>query len=490
MALKNCVIFDLDNTLASTNKLKEIRETQNYDALTPELLSKIKLYRPVLALLKSLQRQGIAMGVVTNSGAKYVSTLLAHLEIKEFFAAVVTYSDVKAIGMKPSPAGIKMVLEKMDITPSTRVLYVGDASIDVEAAYNAGVTPIVPTWASRESLSMAPALELSSKELGNYFQDPGEYVLFAERCADGNSEKFARKAVRFLPLDGQGNVVTMETEMTTFCLGRYYGQKSPVTATLHDGHVLSRSIASKNDMPVFEIPPYWFGMIDHVVRKGAEFVFDDKTKFDVVTVVPKKAGKDDRMERLLVGVKKHNGDNDIEFIADLFHYLPDAKSQKTLNRNERFLEANRSLQLTKGQARNIAGRRVLIIDDVITTGATMERARTLALAAGATSAIGVAIAKTVSVVAQEKECSACGRAMVLQRNSGTGERFWGCLGYKDEESPCKHTEALYSKECAKCGRPMRIRTNSFKKTKFWGCTGYHATPQCSYSENFDPNQLS
>jgi hypothetical protein len=415
--------------------------------------------------------------------------LLAHLEIEGFFVAVVTYSDVKAAGMKPSPAGINLALNKMGITPSTRVLYVGDASIDVEAAYNAGVTPIVPTWASRDSISMAPALELSSKELATYFQEPGEFVLYAERCANANSEKFARKGVRFLPLDGEGNVVTMEAEMTTFCLGRYYAQKSPITAALHDGHELSKTIASKDEKPIFDIPQYWFDMIGHVVRKGALYVFKDDTQFDIVTVVPKKEGKDGRLERLLTGVSKLVGDESIEFVPDIFYYLPDAKSQKTLHRNERFLEANRSLQLKKANIAKIAGKRVLIVDDVITTGATLERARTLALGAGAESAIGVAIAKTVSIVAQEKECLECGRAMVLRRNVGTGERFWGCLGYKDEVSPCANTESIYSKKCAKCGRPMKIRTNSHNKSKFWGCTGYHSTPQCSHAENFDPKNF-
>ncbi|HCN9212698.1 TPA: hypothetical protein N6713_003804, partial [Escherichia coli] len=48
------VLFDLDNTLASTSKLKDIRERGAYDEITEELLSTVKPYKGTKELLENL----------------------------------------------------------------------------------------------------------------------------------------------------------------------------------------------------------------------------------------------------------------------------------------------------------------------------------------------------------------------------------------------------------------------------------------------------
>lgn len=486
-----CVLFDFDNTIASTGSIKEIRESGDYSQLTSDAMSKVRLYKPVRNLLQTLKAQGVALGVVTNSGAGYIRQVFKHLELEGVFDTVVTYSDVKAEGMKPSPAGLKLALQNLGIPATTSVLYVGDHYTDIIAAYQAGITPIMPSWASRDPVSTAPAFEMSSEMLMSHFVAPDEFTLFAERCADESSAHFERKGVYFLPLDGSGNVVTLKEEMTTFCLGRYFSQKSAVTASLHDAHALSMEIVRKEEENPYVIPDYWYDMLAHVVRHGGEFLFDLATTFDVVSVIPSKKGKDQRLERLLDGVAQRIGASapPPEFINDLFYFVDDAQSQKLLHRNERYLEANRALQLNPAFAQRLAGLRVLVIDDIITTGATLERAQLLLRDAGAMSAIGLAIAKTVSIAEQEKACPVCQRSMRLRRNSNTGDRFWGCTGYADESAPCNHTEPFYRKPCSKCGRLMVVRLNRRDGSKFWGCTGYSQNPQCSRTEEFDPREI-
>lgn len=484
------ILFDFDNTIANTDSIREIRETSRYDDLNDKSMEKVRLYKPVPELLTNLRQLGVRLGVVTNSGSGYVKRVFEHLGLNDAFDTVVTYSDVRAAGKKPSPMGLQLALKNLNLKASPEILYVGDENSDHVAAYHAGITPVMPSWATRKPVSMAPALEMSSAMLLDYVADPYEYRLFAERCAELANAIYDRKKVYFLPLDLSANVVTVKDEMTSFCLGRYYSQKAAKTAWLHDHHALSLEIAKKEEQDVFEIPTHWVEMLAHVVRKGPEFAFGDKQPFDVITVVPGKKGKDPRLERLLGEIQEAMVKDDYKpnFVPDAFYYIDDAQSQKYLGRGERSFEARRALQLNESRASALAGKRVLVIDDVVTTGSTLERAQELSVRAGAARTMGLAIAKTVSILEDERTCAKCGKPMKVKK-AKTGNRFWGCLGFHDKENQCKYTEPLMTKSCPRCGRPMSINMNRRTGERFWGCTGYRETPQCSYSTNLDPTEM-
>lgn len=480
------ILFDFDNTIASTNSIQEIRENGDYEQLTPETMAKVRPYKPVPELLKAIREAGVKIGIVTNSGRGYVRRVLEHIGLKDAFDTIVTYTDVKRDGMKPSPKGIQLALKNLGVEPSPVVLYVGDDDHDHVASYRAGVKPVMPSWATKKPVSTAPALELSSAQLLEYLADPDGYKLFAERAAELGTATYERKAVYFLPLDDSANVVTMQNEMTSFCLGRYFSQKASATALIHETHTLSQEIQRKETQDPFVLPNHWAGVLAHTIRNGPAFVFGDAaTRFEVVTVVPGKSGKDPRLERLLQAVDQEMAQDAVRpaFVPDLFYYIEGAQSQKNLRLVERSFEANRSLQISPNRAATVKGKRVLIIDDVTTTGATMLRARTLALDAGAASAHGVALAKTVSILEEERPCPVCARSLRVKRNSKTGEHFWGCTGFSDQENPCKYAEPLLMKPCPVCERPMRIRTNGRTGEKFWSCSGWKMTPSCNHTED-------
>lgn len=482
--MANIVLFDLDNTLLSTEKLRELRERADYDSLTPEKLTEAVVYKPVHKILEQLQKQDVTLGIVTNAGRKYVEILLKHFNLYNYFAVIVTYSEVKHDGMKPSPIGIQMALDALNAKPNEdTILYVGDEHTDIIAAYRAGVTPIMPSWASRRPVSTAPSLEMSSDFLLNYFNDPKEYSLFGERCADEQTTDFKRELAHFLPLDTSGNVITVKSDMSVFCLGRYFSQKSASTASLHDKHSLSMDISKKLGANKFEIPDYWADMTSIVIAKGAEYILGESQDIDIVTIIPSKPGKDDRLERLLDMAKQKGRSRDsVEFIPDMFSFIEDAVSLKTLGREERSYEIRRSLHLNPKFTDSIAGKNILVIDDVLTTGATMSRAEELLKGAGAAYVAGLAIAKTVTFLEDEKSCPNCSRPMRLLKNSNTGDRFWGCSGFFSTEDKCTHTEPLVNKKCPKCNRGMRVRINGKTGDKFWGCAGHNLAPSCNYTE--------
>lgn len=487
--MKNVVLFDFDSTLAKTMSIREIRESLDYDELTAESMQRVEPYRPVPELLKTLKEKGVLVGIVTNAGRGYIDRVLDHLGMAGDFDVIVSYTDVKRAQKQPKPApdGLLMALEKLGVKPGPHVLFVGDEYIDIVAAYNAGVTPVIPSWASRETVSTAPAVTLSSKNVMEYFDNPTNFQLFGERAAQHASITFPRNATFFLPLDLSGNIVTVVEQMRILCLGRYFNQKSVVTATLHESHSLSKDIILKESSPAFELQGYWEDVVLHVLRKGPEYVFHNEHPFDLITVVPGKTGGHPRLENFLARVQQRGGGEfpDTRFDGALLAYLPDALKQKTLSGDQRAIEAVRALHLSDGAAARIAGKHVLLIDDVITTGSTIARAVRLMEQAGAATVTGLAFAKTVSVQQDDKICPMCMRTMRLRRNASNGDHFWGCSGYGAEENPCSYTEDMQKKICPACERPMVRRTNRRDGSRFWGCTGYNQTPSCNNTENIE-----
>ena len=75
-----------------------------------------------------------------------------------------------------------------------------------------------------------------------------------------------------------------------------------------------------------------------------------------------------------------------------FHRL---KAQKEMSSYERRLAADRNFQLRPDAEPLIAGKRVYLVDDVITTGASITACADLLKSAGAASVLAVAIARTV-----------------------------------------------------------------------------------------------
>jgi HAD superfamily hydrolase (TIGR01549 family) len=484
------ILFDFDNTIANTKSIEAIRENRRYEDLTADTMAEVEIYREVPEMLQKLRAANVKLGLVTNSGRTYIDRVMHHLDLTTTFDTVVSYSDVGPLGAKPAPDGLLRALENIGVKASLEVLYVGDDNVDHEAAYKAGITPVMPAWATRSPVSIAPALEMNTDMVVEYVADPSGFKLFAERCAELRSAKFQRNELPFLPLDSEGNVVTVREDMVGFGLGRYFSKKSAATAWLHNNHPLSLEIASKDDAPAFVVPPHWVDMFAHVIRKAPEFVFKDRAPFDIVTVVPCKSGRDPRLERLLETIShQFSGESGSPFfIPDIFFFVQDAQSQKSLNRYQRSMESKRALHLNSAYAAELIGKRILVIDDVITTGSTISRTRQLALEAGASHVLAVAVAKTVSIAKEERSCPDCGRAMrvVSPKNSGP---FWSCTGFRAAIRPCTHTEDLVSKTCPNCGRLMRIRTNSYTGKKFWGCLGYNATPQCNYSSEIDLSEM-
>ena len=475
------VLFDLDNTLASTSKLKDIRERGAYDEITEELLSTVKPYKGTKELLENLISKGIKTGVVTNSSKRYAEKIISHLNLPNF-GTVVTYTDVGSSGMKPNPTGINLALKNLGISNPERVIYIGDDYTDIIASYYAGVIPIVPSWASRTPVSQVPAAVLSTEFLIDNIDEYENIILMAENCARHNSFEFERKRFYFVPLDESANVIPSSETLSTICLGRYFSQKSLLTTKLHDSHPLSIEIAKKEHDDNYVPPEYWGDILAHAADNIPSF-FRATKGFDIVTVIPAKKGKKERLERVLENARSKSNSN-AAFIADLFVFSEGAKSLKTLPKDQRSIEIESSLHMNPKYKGTLEGKTVLIFDDVITTGSTLKRAYSLLRDENVKHSLGLCLAKTVSIFEEDRLCPECMcHILKIKTNSLTGIRFWGCSGYNDESDKCDYTESIVEKQCPNCGRDMVKKYNKWKRVRFLSCTGWNKEPRCNYTES-------
>jgi HAD superfamily hydrolase (TIGR01509 family) len=88
------------------------------------------------AVLESLRRRGIRLGIVTNGTRKRVDRELERLRLQTMFDAVICCEDV--IEKKPHPEGLDKALTLLNCPPAA-ACYVGDTPEDVHMGKNAGV---------------------------------------------------------------------------------------------------------------------------------------------------------------------------------------------------------------------------------------------------------------------------------------------------------------------------------------------------------------
>ena len=370
----SAVIFDLDDTLISTKALQAFRENRDIKGMKAKL-AETRIFGPVNNILKELNEKNIPMAVVTNSPRWYVEILLDHHKL-DVFDIIVAYDDVGQSGVKPSPKGISLALERLGARDPKSVIYVGDQDIDVVAAYAAGVRPIAPSWATRRPIDQVPAAILNSQTLLDNLHDVEELALIADRVALNKRFDFPKTQMNFLPLSDKGQVVPLKKEdVKLVSFGRYFSQGSSLTALLHEDHALSKEIFKKEESETYILPEYYVDLLVKVVESLPKYSFDsDDAFFDIVTVIPAKKDKNPRLENLLKRIRRKSSSKST-FIPDLFEFDRGASSLKTLGSKEkRSAELEKYFHVKEKYRSEVSGRSVLVLDDVITTGATFSAA--------------------------------------------------------------------------------------------------------------------
>ncbi len=124
----------------------EKRTGITYDTLEPvyheiavEEQERIRPIRNAPETLRILKERGIPSFVFTHRGLSTLY-LLEKLGLKDLFEDIVTARD--GFPRKPDPAAVHHLIEKHSLDRDTTA-YVGDRTIDVECAFNAGIRSIL-----------------------------------------------------------------------------------------------------------------------------------------------------------------------------------------------------------------------------------------------------------------------------------------------------------------------------------------------------------
>lgn len=408
MSIQLC-LFDLDNTLLRTSDLEGFRGRANLNNTSHEytrgLLREYDrrddrlLYTP--EQLADLQNEfpDIRWGVFTRAPRHYAITLLEEAYPDVEWDIVVAFEDVQ--NTKPHPDGIYVAAKKFDIKTGDQIVLVGDEKSDVVCAYRAGCWVFVDrtSWQPMEkehwrALERVPdALFEGADELGPLLASPYlgvpelEYLIAGERL-EGRKRRID-KINHFWPWSIDRGHVSIHV------LGRLFSDYNDIRYR-RGWHTLTGQIIDHKDAETF--PDEWIKAIQKFVH------VDTIGKPDtLVTVVPFKPGRTPRLERLLgqfgrayqpprVSIGRTPA---VSFRSDILAFRQGAVSShgNHLDKDQRFANVGENLHVARAQ--DVQGKHVIVIDDVVTTGATLMWSHRYLREAGARSVSCLSLAQAI-----------------------------------------------------------------------------------------------
>lgn len=101
-------------------------------------------------------------GVVSNKTGPYLRAEVAHFGWTRHFGAVIGAGD--AVADKPDPAPLRLALQQLGLAQETAVWYLGDTTLDMQAARAAGATAVLIGDAAHDGgiAHAAPDIHFSS----------------------------------------------------------------------------------------------------------------------------------------------------------------------------------------------------------------------------------------------------------------------------------------------------------------------------------------
>lgn len=114
-----------------------------YRSLFPSHSSSVQLFPGARACLHELAELGVSMTIVSSRGRTSLLELVRHLEVANYFAAILGEEDVPR--KKPAPDLVLAIARTLGVTPD-RILVVGDTTFDIEMGHAAGAFTCAVTY--------------------------------------------------------------------------------------------------------------------------------------------------------------------------------------------------------------------------------------------------------------------------------------------------------------------------------------------------------
>ncbi|QNR40005.1 HAD hydrolase-like protein [Pseudomonas syringae] len=414
-------LFDLDQTLVETDDMKVLRESGKNrpdEAYAAQVVTAFKaksrkdrtIYSEKLLLRIREKFPDLKLGVFTRSPRGYADAILktAYPAIK--WDVIIAYEDVKHT--KPYGDGIDKAMFSFGYKYISKVVLIGDSDADIRSAYNAGCVIVLDktSWPDKytndnwSSLGHIPDVLIDDPEqIIDVLSDYRPYLPELERLLS-NSEKRAGtsrfdRVNKFIPKAVGGD----KTAFPIFSCGRSFsGYKS--LEWRKKWHELTESIHAQKDADLF--PDEWVTSVrTFISRTFPLLVFGGEL---IVTVIPHRPGRKPRLEAFLEQLEASYKNNPktikgkLSFVPDLLAYKDGVRSNSNdkLNANERFENIRDHLFVQRLEILN-GSTKVLVIDDVSTTGSTLIYAKKYLSNAGASEITCLSIAMNISNVLYE-----------------------------------------------------------------------------------------
>lgn len=402
-------LFDLDDTLLRTNDLAPFRGAANVNNNSQEYTNNLMTaYRDIPFRVIYTQQHHAQLreahpemkwGVFTRAPRHYAMTLLGAAYPGMQWDTVIAYEDVQRT--KPYGDGIWAAMRQCGIENVDQVVLVGDEKSDVQAAYQGGCWSVLDQsgwtrpWASSYYWAMErvpDAIIDGPTKLLTVLQHPKGFWPELEYQSDGDAAMPGRASRfdtinHFFPRPDRGYA-------SITVLGRLFGEYEDLRPR-RQWHALTDEIHAHKSAESF--PAGWTQAIrNYLYRIGA-------AGDCLITVIPFKPGRPARLEALLDQVRRSDVAEPIRegttftYAPSLLAFREGAVSShgRHLTREERF--ANVGQNLFVAQPEQAGGKRIVVIDDVITTGATLLWAHRFLVEAGAKSVSCVSLTKAVGI---------------------------------------------------------------------------------------------
>lgn len=408
-------LFDLDQTLVDTDDLEELRVSgkQRNDAayrqeLTDAVMARDRAIFDFLALmLVRFKGSDMKMGIFTRAPRSYVDIVLEQIPFD--WDVVIAYEDVQ--NYKPHGQGIIRAMKAVGMTKVSDlsdVLLIGDSDVDIRAAYHAGCRAVLfkQGWPSSyqpthwRSMNLMPDMVSEDiDELLTQIDDPRPSLPDLECLLEGGT---APRTPRF---DDIGKFYPNERKRhVVHAAGRYFVHHDTLDRR-RSWHALTQSILDNKESTTF--PGEWIETIRRFIAYHYRMitsapVFSGIGPELLITVIPARPGRQHRLGHLITqlqasyGATPSLGRMRLTFNPNVLAYRDGVQSQSHdhLNQDERMANVRDHLFVPDPAA--VHGKKVLVIDDVSTTGATLLYAKKYMEEAGARSVDMFSLAQTIS----------------------------------------------------------------------------------------------
>jgi len=398
----DAIIFDLDNTLIASDRLKVFRGRKNLNlskySLETNLVEKLKRCHLfidqdfIVNIIKEFP--SMKLGILTRAPRAYTNCILEEKYPNVNWDCVFSYEDLNG-NVKPSPYGLYKIADLFQINDLRKILLVGDETTDIISSYQAGGTSVLFTacWernktkANWDSEQLIPDGIVNNKEqLFDFIANPYGHKPALESLS--MQEKISTVNVRIVYRWDR----FLKRSQKIYVFGRYFTKSSgkynfEISAI---NHKLTADILSfKNGIRIDYFSECFANyLIETWCKKRVENIY--------ISPIPKKQMGSCHMENFIDALsEKMSNYPNLSFKKDLLYFKPNAKSNKNLSAEERSKNIRENLMITNKTLIN--NKTIIIIDDILTTGATMQYASYYLQQAGAT-VFCLALANSISGV--------------------------------------------------------------------------------------------